>query len=262
MILMPNLTTSFPKQTGDSEKDIKRLYSWAVSLTDELKALLCNLDSGNVTEAAKVQASNIDCSKAKIKDAQVQSMTADKLTAGTIDAGEINVININADNINTGHLSTDDVEIGAESETGKVQISGESIIFTEKKPDGSEVMRIGLGKSNTGAYICKIQNAEETQGIYMKDNGNIEITGNITGASNISVVSDIEIGRRIILRDLDGTGWYEAGKILLDNNTVSIYGTNSRAIRIQTDGNIYLEGKNIKIDKSSITINGKKVLTE
>lgn len=238
---MPNLTTSFPKQTGDSEKDIKRLYSWAVSLTDELKALLCNLDSGNVTEAAKVQASNIDCSKAKIKDAQVQSMTADKLTAGTIDAGEINVININADNINTGHLSTDDVEIGAESETGKVQISGESMIFTEKLSNGSEVIRIALGKTDTDTYIFTMQNANGSQRIYMDDSGNI-------------ILSGISIGEKIVLQDKDGIGKNEGGTISIDNNTVTIRGRNNRGINIETGGNINLSCASLFLNGNEITV--------
>lgn len=165
---MPNLTTGFPKRTGNIEEDYENLYNWSISLIDELKSILCNLDIGNVTEAMSVKAQNIDCTQARIKDAQMQSLTADKLTAGTIDTGEITVKN----------------------ERGKyeMEMRGDSLIFYE---DG--VIRIALGRSEDGGYIFTVQNKDETQGIYMDSGGNAVFTGEIRGGK-ISADTVIEAG--------------------------------------------------------------------
>lgn len=50
MLIMPNFTTGYPKRTGNREKDIENLNDWAVSLIDELKFLLANLDECNISE--------------------------------------------------------------------------------------------------------------------------------------------------------------------------------------------------------------------
>ena len=158
---MPNLTTGFPKRTGNLEEDYENLYNWSVSLIDELKSILCNLDSGNVTEANSVKAQNIDCTQARIKDAQMQSLTADKLTAGTIDAGQITV--------------------KGESDNGKMVMSGEKLVFFET---GNDKPRIYIGRDGDD-YIFSVQNSDATQGIYMDESGNIVITGVFsTGTEN------------------------------------------------------------------------------
>ena len=72
---MPNLVTGFPRRTGDTTQDVKEFYDWAVSLVDELKQLLNNLDAGNVLEAASVKADNI---------ADLDNFIAEHITAGTI----------------------------------------------------------------------------------------------------------------------------------------------------------------------------------
>ena len=72
---MPNLVTGFPRKTGNTVQDIKEFYDWAVSLVDELKQLLNNLDAGNVLEAASVKADNV---------ADLENFIAEHITAGTI----------------------------------------------------------------------------------------------------------------------------------------------------------------------------------
>ena len=72
---MPNLVTGFPRKTGDTAQDVKEFYDWAVSLVDELKQLLNNLDSGNVLEAASVKADNVT---------DLENFIAEHITAGTI----------------------------------------------------------------------------------------------------------------------------------------------------------------------------------
>ena len=249
---MPNLTTGFPKKTGNLESDYENLYNWSVSLIDELKSILCNLDSGNVTEVNSVKAQNIDCTQARIKDAQMQSITADKLTAGTIDARDINVININADNINTGTLNSEIVNIESEDAKGKLILDGDSLIFYEK--DGDKIyQRIAIGRGEDGKYIFTVQNRDGTQGVYMDSGGNINITGNIGGASNISVTSDVDIGETLNFKDRDTQT--NGGIISISNNRLYIAGVGSRGIEIYTKGNIDL-------NCGSCRINGKTVLTD
>lgn len=229
---MPNLTTAFPKKTGDLEKDYERLYKWSVALTDELKSILCNLDSGNVIEASKVKAQNIDVSQAKIKDAQVQSLTADKLTAGAIDTGSIT--------------------IGSRDDDGKkITIEKQYILFEENYN-----IRIAIGKiDDNGGYVFTVQNEEGTQGVFMDDSGKITVTGNIEGGS--INVNDVNVGRKIVLNDRDdlsvGSGY--AGTVSVDNNRVVISAKNNRAIYLSTGGAIFL-------DCTECYLNGKKVVVE
>ena len=234
---MPNLTTGFPKRTGDLEADYENLYKWSVSLIDELKSIFCNLDSGNVSEAASVKAQNIDTTQARIKDAQINSLTADKLTAGTIDTGSINIKN--------------------EDDIGKIEISGQSIELWE----GGSV-RIAIGRDENGKYVFIVQNKDHTQGIYMNDDGNVMFTGNIAGGSitsntKIDVETDASIGRNIVLRDRnEGTiGFENAGVISVDTGVLRISANNHRTIELITDGPI-----NLKC--SSCKINGYEVMTK
>lgn len=176
---MANLTSALPRRTGDLERDYNNLYSWATSLVDELKAILCNLDSGNVTEAAAVKAQNIDVSQAKIKDAQIKSLTADKLTAGTIDTGEITISNKDSSN--------------------SVVLDAKSMVFT----DENGVKRIAFGRNADGNYIYTIQNKDATQGIYMQDDGNINVTGVFSTGKDGSPITIID-GNGICGYNTDG----------------------------------------------------------
>lgn len=236
---MPNLTTALPRRTGDIEEDYDRLYNWAVSLTDELKSLLCNLDSGNVTEAGSIKAQNIDASQAKIKDAQIASLTADKLTAGTIDTGQITVTGSKDGNTMT--------------------MTGDCIEFEDRGGN----LRVYIGtiiddNTNTRKMIFLLQTAPDLQGnvqrIYMDDSGDIDITGNITGASNISISNSIQIGNAIRFLDTQLANPVVGGSIDVTNNRLVILANNNRGIELSTGGNIYLYG-------SSLTFNDKRVLT-
>lgn len=225
---MPNLTSALPKKTGDINKDYDRLYNWAVSLVDELKAILCNLDSGNVSEAAKVQARNIDCSKAKIKDAQIRSLTADKLTAGTIDTGEITISNSNGKH--------------------EMNMQDDSLIFSE---DGK--IRIAMGRlNNSDSYVFIVQNKDASQGLYMDDGKRLYFTGEIQGGklssdTIIDVGTDVKIGRSIILKDTyeGGTGADAAAEIFVDFGTMYIKANNNRQINIQTDGRVIINNVDV-----------------
>lgn len=179
---MPNLTTPFLNLEGnDINKDMDDVQNWSISLIDELKYILCNLDAGNCQEASKVKAQNIDCSKAKIHNAQIQSLTADKLTAGTIDAREIIVENIDADNINTGMLNSKLVNVGSSDSYGSVALTGDTLIFYEKVKDENgktvNVPRIMMGRDEAHNYIFTVQSRDAKQGIYMDSDGNIVMTG-------------------------------------------------------------------------------------
>lgn len=252
---MPNLTTGFPKRTGNLEDDYENLYNWSVSLIDELKSILCNLDSGNVTEANSVKAQNIDCTQARIKDAQMQSLTADKLTAGEIDAREIIVHHINASEIDTGKLNSGVVNIGCDDDYGRVLLDGDSLVFYEKV-DGKLYQRIAIGRGDDGNYIFTVQNRDETQGVYMDSDGTIRITGNFIGG-NIDIETDAKVGRKIILRDKNEStlGYENAAIISVDTGVVRVQANNSRTIELNTNGNIDLKCNSCKI-------NGHEVLTE
>lgn len=169
---MPNLTTGFPSlNSGDHNKDMKEMREWAMSLTDELRAILCNLDAGNVTEAGTVKAQNIDTAQAKIKDAQIKSLTADKLTAGTIDTGEITV--------------------QGESKTGKMTITGKTIEMYD-----SQNLRILIGEKG-GNYIFTVQSFDENgkaQGIYMDDKGEVYMTGHIQTEKDCIIKGELKVG--------------------------------------------------------------------
>lgn len=234
---MPNLTTALPRRTGNLEDDYNRLYNWAVSLTDELKSLLCNLDAGNVTEAASIKAQNIDVSQARIKDAQITSLTADKLTAGTINAEEI--------------------EIKDASGNGEMDMSKQALKFFE-----GENLRIYIGRDDEGNYIFLVQNADESQGIYMNDDGNAVFCGTIRGGkiisdTDINVTKDATIGRRLVLQDKDNatTDYEEAGIISVDTGVMLISALNNRIININTGGII-------KLSCNSCTINRRNILQE
>lgn len=173
---MPNLTTGLPVRTGDIEKDYNNLYDAFVSLVDELKAVLCNLDTGNVSEAAKVDAQNIDCSKAKIKDAQIKSLTADKLTAGTIDAGVVTVA-------------------GQGARGASVEIEGDSIQMWDKNNKLRIAIGSIIGDDGEEEYVFIVQNAQASEGIRMSGNdGTIELTGSINTGKDCRIQGELRVG--------------------------------------------------------------------
>lgn len=222
---MPNLTTGFPSlNSGDYNKDMKEMREWAMSLTDELRAILCNLDAGNVAEAGTVKAQNIDTAQAKIKDAQIKSLTADKLTAGTIDTGEITISNSDGNR--------------------KMNIQDDSIVFYEYDNTTNEnKIRIGMGRlEGTNKYIFTVQNSDKTQGLYMDDGDQMYFTGEIRGGkiksdTEIDVGTVITVGKKITLQDTEKeTGWENAATIAVSNEVLLISAANHRRIMLNTEG--------------------------
>lgn len=226
---MPNLTTSLLRLTGDTQTDLKRIEEWAAGLVDELKALFCNLDGGNVIEASSVKAQNIDCTKAKIKDAQVQSMTADKLTAGTIDTGEIT--------------------IKGESDAGEMNMTGDCSAWIDKNGK----VRILIGNVN-GSYIFIVQSEDGRNGIYMDEDGKIHNSGSIETDEDCLIQGELRVG-------LYGTGQKgiriygdayspdpETGKYADEYGSILPY--------VDADGS---KGINISGYEGNVWINGKKI---
>lgn len=254
---MPNLTTPFLKLSGDTEQDLKQIEQWSVSLVDELKSLLCNLDGGNVIEASSVKAQNIDCTKARIKDAQVQSMTADKLTAGTIDAREIDVININADNINTGELNSELVHVGSSDADGSLEMTGDSIEFKENVAENGmrvEKVRIAMGRTENGNYVFTIQSRDGKTGIYMDESGEVYLTGAIETTKDCLIQGELRVG-------LYGTGQKGIriyGDAYFPDPETGAYAKEYGSILpyVDSDGS---EGINIVGNEGNVWINGRKI---
>ena len=216
---MPNLTTPFLRLSGDTEQDLKQIEQWSVALVDELKSVLCNLDSGNVGEAASVKAQNIDCTKAKIKDAQVQSMTADKLTAGTINVSEGISITGSHDNKETGDY-------------GSMNITNETIEMYER---GN--LRIAIGRDEDGHYIFTVQSRDGKSGIYMKEDGEVYLTG------AIRTTKDCSVGNFLTVGDVGGAAVYFKNP------------TGGNDAEIVLDG----EDSHINTPKGGVYINGRLI---
>lgn len=236
---MPNLTTPFLNLKGqDINEDMKKINEWSVSLIDELKTILCNLDSGNVTEAGSVKAQNIDVAQARIKGAQIQSLTADKLTAGTIDTGEITI-------------SNDAEKTDVYGTKNSIVIADQCITFSEKKSDGyGTVDRIVIGEvgaENESKYIVRIQNRDGTQGIYMDENGDVRITGTFTSSDGVVSGGKLQVGIGIdpVIEFMKATG--TAGVTMSYSDTTDT---------------LTIDANNVNFVCDSCTINGDKILTD
>ena len=232
---MPNLTTPFLNLKGqDINEDMKKINEWSVSLIDELKTILCNLDSGNVTEAGSVKAQNIDVAQARIKGAQIQSLTADKLTAGTIDTGEITISNEEEKN----------------GTKGRIEIANQQIVFTEDSVD-----RIIIGRTYTlnedgekvWHYTFTVQNSDGTQGIYMDENGDVRITGTFTSSDGVVSGGKLQVGIGIdpVIEFMKATG--TAGVTMSYSDTTDT---------------LTIDANNVNFVCDSCTINGDKILTD
>lgn len=90
---MPNFTTGFPRMTGDTEGDVRKLGDWAIALVDELKWLFNNLDSGNVIEAAKV----------KDKVVKAETVIAETVITDTLYAEYGEIADLTVNKISTSH---------------------------------------------------------------------------------------------------------------------------------------------------------------
>lgn len=234
---MPNLTTGFPNISGvgtldNMYQDLIRIHDWAMELTDELKYMFCNLDAGNVMEAAKVRAQNIDCTRARISSAQIQSLKASKIKTGTLDV-------------------SDKVTIKGESDAARMVMNAQTIIFYEKDDSGKEIPRIYMGFDGE-KYVFLVQNSDATQGIHMDENGNVIITG---------VFSTGTDGQARTVIDKNGIQSYDAdGKRYgLWCNEPSSYGMRYADLTLYCDGNEVFKVYN-GIDHTSLYCNKQQIL--
>lgn len=156
---MPLLTVGYPTEKYNTEENLTEVRNVLSETIDQLRYILCNLDTGNVVEAASVKAQNIDASQAKILDAQIGSLTADKIYTGTLDSGK--------------------VTISDENKGRKVTMAGSYIHFTENGAD-----RAGIGYLSNGMFVFYIndESGEQTK-IGLDSNGNAYISGTIDSST-------------------------------------------------------------------------------
>lgn len=233
------------------------VQEWSISLIEELKYILCNLDAGNVTEAHSVKAQNIDCTKARISSAQIQSLKADKIRTGTLDVSDkvtikgtdgSNTMEMNAQRIVFSDANGPRIVIGCNGNKYVFEIYK----YTAVTDDNGNVE---LDENGNPKMINERQ-------IYIDENGDVIFCGTIKGGkiesdTDINVTKDAKVGRRVILQDEDeGTlGYEEAGIISVGNGIMQILAQNGRRIDINTGGNIDLDCK-------TCTINGVDILRE
>ena len=169
-VILMNLTCHYPQRTGDTASDCRALFDWAAALLDELRPLLCNLDAGNVTEAACVKAQNIDTNTARISQAQIGALSADKLTSGSIDAGVIQVKNLSADEIKSGTLRLSQ-GMGIEGADGRLSIDpkGMRMYDAQGKPG------ILMGQDSRGKFYFSILNDRGDEGLTLDEKGNLRV---------------------------------------------------------------------------------------
>lgn len=226
---MPNLTAPLPRKTGDLQTDFDELYHCYISLVDEMKSILCNLDSGNVTEAGSVKVQNLDASQAKIKDAQIASLTADKLTAGVIDAGQITVQGANA--------------------AGRMELTGDYLVFLDK--DNRRRIFIGNENGNMVFWIWNGKSGAQSQGIEMTQSGEITMTGNIETSKDCKIWGELKVG-------LSGN----------NTKGISFFGDTNSSVQSQLYGSFkpYVANnedfRGVDFTGGTLSVNGSPVVTE
>lgn len=162
---MPLLTVGYPIEKWDTDENVKEVKNVLNETIDQLRYILCNLDAGNVIEAASVKAQNIDVTQAQIQDAQIGSLKADKIYAGTIDSNKVSIRN--------------------KSGGKQIDITGSYIHFTENGTD-----RAGMGYLSDGTFVFYINDPSgEKVRIGLDSGGNAYVRGTIDSstiyASNI-----------------------------------------------------------------------------
>lgn len=233
---MPLLTVGYPMERWDTDANVTEIKNVLNETIDQLRYILCNLDAGNVIEAASVKAQNIDVTQAQIKDAQIGSLKADKLWAGTIDSGKVTI---------------------KEKDSNKtIDITGSYIHFEE---DGKD--RAGMGYLPDGTFVFYINDPSGQQvQIGLDSDGNAIFRGDVVGGSitsdtTIDVTTDATIGNKLILKNDDVVG----GTIYIHDGadtapTLNIRAEGSRHIIISTgtgtaqfqcnSSTTYVRGKN------------------
>lgn len=156
---MPLLTVGYPMEKYDTDANLAEVRSVLNETIDQLRYILCNLDSGNVIEAASVKAQNIDVGQAKILDAQIGSLTADKIYTGTLDSGK--------------------VTISDSTSSKKIEITGSYISFTD---GGIDRAAMGYLKDGTFVFYIKDPTGQYVQ-IGLDSNGTAYVRGIIDSST-------------------------------------------------------------------------------
>lgn len=156
---MPLLTVGYPMERWDTDANVTEIKNVLNETIDQLRYILCNLDAGNVIEAASVKAQNIDVTQAQIKDAQIGSLKADKLWAGTIDSGKVSI---------------------KEKDSNKtIDITGSYIHFEENGKD-----RAGMGYLPDGTFVFYINDPSGQQvQIGLDSDGNAYVRGTVDSST-------------------------------------------------------------------------------
>lgn len=126
---MSSFLTGMPLRTGNYERDLQELYTWACKLIVELRSLLYSLDAQNVKEARSVLASGIS---GVLRESQIPNMTTIKVSDGA-DNG-IRFVNSNLDVLASIYYDSDNEKLVIDStkaihldSNGAVRVNGDDI---------------------------------------------------------------------------------------------------------------------------------------
>lgn len=193
---MTALAVGYPMKAykcPNDEKQIQELFlkvnnmqDWCVSLVEQVRFVLNNLDASNVSEAASVKAENIDTRFAKIKSAQIQSLKADKIKTGTLHVTEEMTIQNNDGSIkflpNSIVMSTPKLD-----ENGNVCKDEEGNIIL--------VPRLQMGKEeDTNKFIFIISDKDGNDTLTLNDNGEGIFKGIISTYKDALVGHNLTLG--------------------------------------------------------------------
>lgn len=177
---MTALAVGYPMKAykcPDDERQIKELFlkvnnmqDWCVSLVEQVRFVLNNLDASNVSEAASVKAENIDTRFAKIKSAQIQSLKADKIKTGTLHVTENMTI---------------------ENDDWSIKFLSDSIVFSD--PDGTQ--RLAMGRvENSETFVFVLYDKKGKPTLTMNSAGEAVFSGTIQTNKDAQIGHDIHLG--------------------------------------------------------------------
>lgn len=236
---MTALAVGYPMKAykcPDDERQIKELFlkvnnmqDWCVSLVEQVRFVLNNLDASNVSEAASVKAENIDTRFAKIKSAQIQSLKADKIKTGTLHVTE---------------------EMTIQNNDGSIKFLSDSIVFSD--PDGTQ--RLAMGRvDGSETFVFVLYDKEGNPTLTMDSNGAGIFAGMIRTGKDCYVSGELRVG-------LDA-------KADNSKNGISFYG-DALAGGSKLYGKLipHMDGDDehvgINVTEGGLYEDGKKVLTE
>ena len=202
-------------------REIQNLFN---DLLDQLQNALYNLDSGNVTEAASVQAANIDTSYARIVDAQIKNLTADKLTAGTIDTSEINI----------------------SGSGGRLRIQDNMLVFSY-----NGIERLLMGTDTNGNFGFMLRDNEGKPTLVLADDGSAVFTGAVKAST---VEGSTVVGGKVISAMLEG--YNASGQ---KHGLWSNPGAQFADVEIWHNGNVFFKISN-QFGSAQMAVEGKAFL--